>query len=111
MKEGFRVQRVERELLELISEYFQKKLPLPAMTTVTRVQSNEKLRTAVVFISVMGDDDQKEETLDMIKEDLYTMQGYLNRKMHMKFVPRVKFELDLGLDHMMKIQDMLSEED
>lgn len=111
MKDGFRVQRVERELLELISEYFQKKLPLPAITTVTRVESNEKLRTAKVFVSVMGDEDQKLEALDMIKEDLYTLQGFLNRKMHMKFVPRVSFDLDLGLDHMMKIQEILTEDD
>lgn len=111
MKDGFRVRRVERELLELISEYFQKKLPLPAVTTVARVESNEKLRTAKVFVSVMGDEDQKFEALDMIKEDLYSLQGFLNKKMHMKFVPRVSFELDQGLEHMMKIQEILTEEE
>lgn len=111
MKDGFRVQRVERELLQLISEYIIKKVPLPAVTTVSRVESTEKLRTAKVFISVMGDDLAKEEALEIINDQLYDMQGYLNRKMHMKFVPRVSFYLDLGLEHMLKIQNILTEDE
>lgn len=107
MKESHRVQRVERELASLLSEYFSKNLRFSALTTVLRVESNKELRAAKVYISVLGSDEQREHVMDRLEQEVYHIQGFLNRELRMKFVPRIKFYLDRGLDHMEHVSQVI----
>lgn len=109
MKEGFRVTRVEKELQQILAEYIQRNLTFPSgvIFSITRVQSTKELTTAKVFYSLLGNEDQFERCSEIIKESMYDIQKHLNKTMHMKFVPRVTFYFDEGLEHMMKIQGML----
>jgi ribosome-binding factor A len=108
VKESFRVQRVEKELQTLLSEYFAKNLRFSALTSVLRVESNKELRAAKVFVSVLGSDEQRETVMERLDQEVYTIQGFLNREMRMKYVPRIRFVLDKGLDHMAHVQDVIS---
>lgn len=111
MTESFRVQRVEKQLQEIVSEYLMRRACLTTMTSVSRVESNKELRTAKVYLSVFGEEDQKQEALDLLEDQIYDLQGYVNKNLHMKFVPRISLHLDRGLEHMMKIQSLLSEQE
>jgi len=108
VKESFRVQRVEKEVHALLSEYLTKNLRFSALTTVLRVQANKELSTAKVYMSVLGDDDQRAAVMDRLDQEVYQIQGFLNKQMRMKMVPRIRFYLDLGLDHMAHVQGVIA---
>lgn len=108
MQESFRVQRVEKNLLNMLSEYFTRKLRFSALTSVLRVEANKELTSAKIFISVLGSDEQRDDVMERLDQEVYQIQGYLNREMRMKQVPRIKFILDHGLDHMAHVEGVIS---
>ena len=109
MKDGFRVTRVEKEIQQILAEYIQRQIIFPSgvLFSITRVESTKELRTAKVYYSLMGDESQYERSQEIITDSMYEIQKHLNKSMHMKFVPRVTFYFDEGLEHMMRIQGLL----
>ena len=66
-----RSQRIQELLLEEISKLLQSgiKDPRVGFTTLTRVEVSDNLKHAKVFVSVMGSEEEKNQTLDCL---LYT---------------------------------------
>ncbi len=87
------------------------KLELPALTTISKVEVTPDLKWGKVWITVMGDEAQQAEVLAVLKDDLFDLQGQLNRKLEMKFVPRVKFALDHGQEYASHINELLRKTD
>jgi ribosome-binding factor A len=102
-----RVQKVEKELQHLLSEYLTRNLRFSTLTTILRVESNKELRAARVFVSVFGDDDAKAAIMERLEAEIYQIQGFINRELHMKHPPRIRFVLDHGLDHMAHVQEVI----
>lgn len=109
MKESFRVTRVEKEIQQVLAEYLQRNVNFPSgvIFSITRVESTKELRTAKIFYSFLGDESKIERAQEVLDQQLHGAQKHLNKEMHMKFVPRISFILDKGLEHMMKIQGIL----
>jgi ribosome-binding factor A len=104
-----RVQRVEKELQHIIANYLVRgfKGSLRGLVSVSRVESNPKLRTAKVYISIMGSDDDKEESLLSLQENVREIQQHINRQMRMKYVPRISIVLDTGLEKYLRVEGLL----
>lgn len=111
MKESHRVSRVEREIQQILAQFILRSISFPpgVLATVTRVQSTKELRTAKIFMSFMGDEEAQAEAMEILEERKSLVQNHLNKSMHMKFVPRISFVLDKGLDHMLHIEGLLRE--
>lgn len=60
--------------------------------TVRKVDTSKDMRWAKVWITIVNDDDNK--ILKTLKNNIYDIQGELNRLIEMKIVPRVSFHLD-----------------
>ena len=86
---------------------FINQIELPAMTTISKVDVTPDLKWASVWITVLGDKKQQEEVLDKLHENLRELQGGLNRKLEMKFVPRLKFVIDHGEEYASRINELL----
>jgi len=111
MGDGRRVQRIEKELQQLVANYLQRgfKGRLQGLVSVSRVESNTKLRTAKVYVSIMGSDDQRESSIETLNEYIRDVQQHLNKNLHMKFPPRISFQLDSGLERLLKVESLLRE--
>ncbi len=109
MSDNRRVQRVEKELQHIIANYLVRgfKGSLRGLVSVSRVESNPKLRTAKVYISIMGSDDDKEESLLSLQENVREIQQHINRQMRMKYVPRISIVLDTGLEKYLRVEGLL----
>jgi ribosome-binding factor A len=86
---------------------FMAQLELPALTTISKVEITPDLKWGKVWITIMGDEKIQEEVLEELGENLFDLQGELNRKLEMKFVPRLKFEIDHGEEYAAKINELL----
>ncbi len=62
------------------------------IVTITKVETSKDLRWAKIWISIVNDDDSA--ILGLLKNNVYDIQGELNRQMAVKIVPRISFYLD-----------------
>lgn len=107
-----RTDRLNSLLKEVISEVIRKDVRNPhvnELITVTRVEITKDLHYAKVFISVIGDETQKAETL----KALHTAAGFIavtaSKKVVMRYFPELTFKLDDSVDKHMRIEKILGE--
>ena len=106
-----RVQRVERELREIVSTYLLSgvKCHLEGMVTVTRVMVSPDLRSAKVCLSMMVSEDSKQENLNNLQNYAKDFQFEIHKKLRMKFCPKIFFVLDRGIENAQLVEQRLRE--
>ena len=110
---GRRVQRVEREIREVVGAYLIGgfKGELPGIVSVTRVICSKDLRTAKIMITVMGFDASgkvdHESAVDALQERAFEVQHEVNRRLQMKHCPKVTFMYDEGFEKSLKVEHIL----
>lgn len=71
---------------------------LSALVTITRVNLTSDLREAVVFVSVMGSDEDRDDAL----KALWSATGYLRRevgqRLRLRRVPSLQFKFDVTIE-------------
>ncbi|MCC6278558.1 MAG: 30S ribosome-binding factor RbfA [Oligoflexia bacterium] len=113
MNEGrpsHRTARMADLVREEIARYFMDGLkdPRVGFVTVTEVRMTADLKIARVYYTVYGDQKSKTETEIAIKENAGRIRSHLAREMSVKFVPRLEFFVDEGLEKSYAIQSLLS---
>lgn len=106
-----RVDRLNSLLKEVISEVIKREVRNPHVTdlmTVTRVQITKDLHYAKVFISVIGTDVEKEETLRALTSAAGFIAVNSSKKVVMRYFPELRFLLDDSVDKHMRIQSLLT---
>lgn len=111
MADSRRIQRVEKEVQQIVAAYLARGIgrKLHGLVSISRVQVTEKLRTAKVFVSVLGSDEDRELSLEALNESLHEFQSHLARSLSMRFTPRLSFVIDHGFEHMLKVESLLHE--
>lgn len=103
-----RIEKVQALLQQKVGAYIQQ-IELPALTTISKVEVTPDLKWAKIWITVMGEQEKQNQVLAALNENLFDLQGELNRELEMKFVPRVKFVIDYGEEYAAKINRLLRE--
>lgn len=78
--------------------------PRVGFTTVTSVRVSADLRHALVFVSVLGDEDEQKDTMEGLKSAKPYLRGELSRQVRMKFTPDLHFELDHGPEDAQRLE-------
>ena len=109
--DGRRVQRVEREVQEIVSRFLMGtfKGDLPGIVTVTQVRMPPDLKAAKVYVSVLNTTVQAdhEAAAEVLQERAYEMQKYLAANLSLRFTPKLQFLPDLSLEKVLKIDRIL----
>lgn len=88
-----RTERVASLIQELLGPAIREyTLETNSLATVSRVEVTPDMRTAKVWLSIFGGQD--ELVLAELKKHIYHIQGALNRELTMKIIPRLEFVLD-----------------
>ena len=104
--------RIEK-LQELIKQEMSKMLlreikdPRIGFVTVTDVEMTGDLREAKIFVSVMGSDEQVQESLKGLKSALGFIRREIGKRIRLRFTPEISFALDTSLDYSEHIQKIL----
>ena len=81
--------------------------PRIGFVTITKVAVSDDLRTARVYYSVFGGEDQKEES----HQGLESAKGYikreLGRRVRLKYIPEISFLFDDSLEYSEHIEELL----
>lgn len=105
-----RSQRVGDLLRQEISEILRLELrdPRIGLATVTEVDASPDLRHAVVRLSLLGEDSEREASLAALRRASGFVRGRLaKRAKQLRFIPELVFELDRGAEHSDRIERLL----
>ncbi|HSU83641.1 MAG TPA: 30S ribosome-binding factor RbfA [Thermoanaerobaculia bacterium] len=81
--------------------------PRVKLASVTAVEVTPDLRRALVRISVLGDDAQRQETLEGLRHAKGFLRTELAHRLRTRATPELVFELDRGAEHSQRISDIL----
>ena len=100
-----RVQELAREVLgEKISSL---KDPRVGFATVTAVRISPDLRLARVFVSVLGSDDERADTMAGLRSATPYLRAELGHQVRLKYLPELIFELDTGAEEAERLETLL----
>jgi ribosome-binding factor A len=93
---SLRLQRVRELLKREIGEAIRREFHVSeaGLITVNDVDLAGDLKTATVFISILGNPDQQKRGFQLLNEHRIRIQGFVGRAVVMKYTPRLKFVFD-----------------
>ena len=105
-----RLDRVNELIRTSVAEIISREIDLPpgVFATVTKVDTSADLRYARVFVSVYPEK-KFGKTMEFLRKNIYFVQGLLNKKLHMKPLPRIEFIADKTEIEADKIEKILKE--
>ena len=105
-----RIERINELIRTTIAEIISRELELPlgVFVTVVKVDTSRDLRYARVFVSVFPEK-KFGKTMELLQKKIYTVQGIINKKLHMKPLPRLEFVADKTEAEADKIEKLLKE--
>ena len=99
---------VQKELSMLISREI-KDPRINPMTSVAHVEVAPDLKTAKVYISVLGDDESKKATLQGLKSAASFMRGQLAKSLNLRNTPELTFVLDNSIEYGVHMSKLINE--
>ena len=93
---SLRLQRVRELLKREIGEAVRREFHVSeaGLITVNDVDLAGDLKSATVFISILGNPDQQKRGLQMLNEHRIRIQGLVGRAVVLKYTPTLKFVFD-----------------
>ena len=104
-----RANRVGEQMKKELSDIIGRKIKDPRIgfVTVTDVQVTGDLQQAKVFISVLGDDEQKENTLKGLAKAKGFIRTEIGHRIRLRKTPEIIFEFDESIDYGNRIETLL----
>ena len=106
-----RLQRVRELLKREIGEVIRREFPVSeaGLVTVNDVDVAGDLHSAIVFISILGNPDQRKRGLSLLIRHRKRIQGLVGRAVALKYTPTLRFRVDESIVRGNKVLDILQE--
>jgi ribosome-binding factor A len=108
---GQRMRRVNEVMREVIGSAISSELEDPRIgfVTVTAIETSPDLRSARVFVSVLGDDAEREATLAALDSSHGVLQSAIARELRLKRTPTLSFHYDEGPERGVRLARLLED--
>lgn len=105
------MRRVDEAVRAVLSDAIAKDLqdPRVGFVTVTGVKTSPDLRHARVYVSVLGDQQTREDSLAGLRSAHGFLQGVIASELTLKHTPMLTFEYDESVDRGMRITRLIDE--
>ena len=109
---GARMRRVDEALREVVAAAISELSdPRLGFVTVTGVETAADLRTAKVFVSVLGDETERAATLDALRSSHGVIQSRIAAEQRMRRTPTLTFHYDDTIEKGVRISHLLDEDE
>ena len=99
---------VQREMSQIIREDL-KDPRIDPMTSVMSVEVTPDLKYAKIYVSVLGDDEAKEKTMEGLKKSAAYARHQLARRMNLRNTPELTFVLDESIEYGVTMSKLIDE--
>lgn len=107
-----RLGRISEEVRKVVSETIGNGLKDPRinpMTTVTKVEVTRDLRYARIYISVLGDEREKKETIAGLENAKGFLRREISSKIDLRYAPEPMFLLDESIEKGIYMSKLIEE--
>jgi len=107
--ENTRTNRVAEQMKKEIGEIINQKLKDPRIgfVTVTDLDLTNDLQHATVYVTVLGDETEKEESLIGLTKASGFVRSEVGKRIRLRKVPEVVFQFDEAHEHGNRIESIL----
>ncbi|HHV07934.1 MAG TPA: 30S ribosome-binding factor RbfA [Firmicutes bacterium] len=104
-----RVAKLEVAIQQEIGELIQRELKDPRIgfASVTKVTVSGDLRYANVYVSVLGNDEEKKETLEGLGRATGFIRHELGQRIRLRYTPELTFHLDESIAHGIELTNFI----
>ena len=116
MKNNNRISRINDEIMKQLSQIirFEVKDPrINAMTSVIRVDTTTDLKYCKVFVSVLGNEEEKQNVMKGLKNAGGFIRHLVAERINLRFTPELQFKLDESTEyaiHMNQLMEQVAKE-
>ena len=100
-------EEVQHELSSIIRELKDPRIAM--MTTVTEVNVATDLKTCRAYISVLGDEKAKKDTMDGLRSAAGYIRRELAHSLNMRNTPEITFKLDTSIERGVEMSHLIDE--
>jgi ribosome-binding factor A len=105
-----RMRRVNESIRQVLSEAVGRlKDPRIGFVTVTGVETSPDLRHARVFVSVLGAERKRLQTVTALQSAHSILQAQVARELHLKRTPQLAFEYDPSVERGVRMTKLIDE--
>ncbi|NLW51907.1 MAG: 30S ribosome-binding factor RbfA [Tissierellia bacterium] len=107
-----RTRRIEQELKREISSILANDIKDPRVSTlasITAVDMTRDLQFAKVFVSTIGDDQEKEDIIEGLKNATGFIKRELGARLNLRHVPELTFHLDESIERGMYMGKLIND--
>ena len=106
-----RTERLAEEVREEVALLIASELKDPRIgfVTVTRVEVTPDLRTARIYVGVLGTEKQREASLTGLRQAAGFLRRALGQSLRLRYTPELVFQYDEGLEASDRVAKLLAE--
>ena len=99
-------QSIKRELATMLMKDI-KDDRISGLVSIVEVELTSDCRSAKVYVSVFGDEEQQTNTIEALKDNIGNIRGEICRRLRLRFAPELQFRLDKSLERGAKVSELL----
>lgn len=107
-----RINRVTEEIRREISNivlYELKDPRISEMASIVRADVTRDLSYAKIYVSVLGTDEEKQETIKALQGAAGFIRKELGRRLKIRYIPEIQFVLETSIEYSIEINKKLKE--
>jgi len=106
-----RVKRLQEEIKKEVSFILQRKVKDPRLgfVSVTDVELSRDYAYCKIYVSVLGDDEERKQTMEGLTKATGFVRSELAKKLRLRIVPQISFHYDPSIEYGSRIDAILKE--
>ncbi|MBO8435145.1 MAG: 30S ribosome-binding factor RbfA [Tyzzerella sp.] len=112
MKNNNRMTRINDEILKEVAQILRGELKDPrvgVMTSVLRVDTTPDLKYCKVYVSVLGNDEEKQGVMKGLKNATGFIRRLLAQRVNLRNTPELIFKLDDSVEYSIRMSKLIDE--
>ena len=112
MKNNTRISRIKDEIMKEISQIIRSEVKDPrigTMTSVIRVDTTADLKYCKVFVSVLGNDEEKQSVMKGLKNASGFIRHLIAERVNLRFTPELQFKLDESTEYAIHMNQLIEQ--
>ena len=108
---SLRLERVRELLKRELGEIIRRELPISeaGLITVNEVGVAPDLKSATVFVGVIGTPEQRKRAANLLEKESKRFQSLVGRAVVLKYTPHLKFIIDEAIERGNRVLEILEE--
>lgn len=100
-------EQMKKELMDIINNKL--KDPRVGFLTITDVQPTNDLSLAKVYLTVLGNDKEREDTFKGLEKAKGFIKSEIGQRMRLRIVPDLQFEYDASIEYGNRIEQLIQD--